>query len=420
MGLRIDLCSYDAANLASGPLAWLARMPSEWRKRGLEVRVRLFSWQNFERGATFVALREAGFEVTSTVFRDTATNVRWLLEQARESPPDLFVANHVVPAWYAGAYFRPAGIPTVGILRSDDAFYHDLIRQFVSGARPFRPSAIVAVSHLLVESVEKARTPETRVRWIPSGTPLPPMRTPSSQPSHFRVAYVGRFVEEQKCFRETVEALIRTTREIRGAEAVLYGDGPERAYLEERLGASDAAGVKFGGSLAAEQIPGKLRECQAIVLLSDYEGTPTALMEGMAAGCVPVCTRIRSGIPELVEDGVNGILVDDRGDSFLSAIRRLRDDPALRERLALAARRRIEEDYALDVCADRWVDFLNELHLSAGPRRPIRLPRFLHLPKPLPGFAHQDLRISPTRERLRRGYVKARVWAGRVRRKVVG
>jgi glycosyltransferase involved in cell wall biosynthesis len=236
----------------------------------------------------------------------------------------------------------------------------------------------------------------------------------------FRFAYVGRFVEEQKRFRETVEALVRATREIPGTEAVLYGDGPERPFLEERLLSTDASAVSWGGSLAPHEIPARLQEAHAIVLLSDYEGTPTALMEGMAAGCVPVCTRIRSGIPELISDGVNGILVDDRGDSFLAAIRRLHDDPRLRERLALAARRRIEEDYALDVCADRWVEFLDELHTASGPKRAVRLPRFLRLPKPLSGFAHQDIRTSPTRDRMRRGYVKARMWAGKVRRKVAG
>lgn len=416
--LTIDLCSYDGRDHVSGPSAWLRRIAQQWRARGHEVRIRLLSWTEAGCGIDEQFLRAAGFSVSSAPVRDTSSNVRWFLDQAAKSPPDLFIANHVVAAHYAAGYLRAAGIPGIGVLHSDDSFYHDLTEQFVFGPSAFRLSGVVGVSRFLTENVAMRDPKLTCSRWIPTGTPIPPVgATPLPRP--FRFAYVGRFVEEQKRFRETVEAFILATRAIPGTEAVLFGDGPERTFLEERLRSPDAAAVRWGGSPSPEAISGRLQECHAIVLLSDYEGTPTALMEGMAAGCVPICTRIRSGIPELIEDGVNGILVNDRGPDFVAAIRRLHDDSTLRDRLAAAAHHRIEEDYAIEVCADRWVEFMAELKASAGPRKPLQLPRLLRLPSPLPGFAHQDLRLSPIEDRLRRTYVRSRILAGRVKRKIL-
>jgi glycosyltransferase involved in cell wall biosynthesis len=77
------------------------------------------------------------------------------------------------------------------------------------------------------------------------------------------------------------------------------------------------------------------------------EGIPVALMEAMAAGLPVVASRL-SGIPELVTDGKSGLLTPP-GDvaALAAAIRRLHDDPALRERLGRAARATVERDFDL-------------------------------------------------------------------------
>jgi glycosyltransferase involved in cell wall biosynthesis len=140
--------------------------------------------------------------------------------------------------------------------------------------------------------------------------------------------------------------------------------------------------VNIGGLLGHRELQSRMLEAHVLVLLSDYEGLPIALMEAMAGGLVPVCFKIQSGIPELVEDEVTGLLVADRGDGFIAALRRLRDEEGLWPRLSEGARGQIAGDYSLDVSTRRWKTLFENLQSAAPPRRgeALQVPRKLRLP----------------------------------------
>lgn len=135
-------------------------------------------------------------------------------------------------------------------------------------------------------------------------------------------------------------------------ELTLVGDGPLREELEAqtaRLGLTGA--VAFLGRQPAPEVRRLLRECDVFVLPSVVtadgmmEGIPVALMEAMATGRPVLATRL-SGIPELVEDGVTGLLVHPGDAAALAqALGRLADDDALRRRLAEAAPERVADGF---------------------------------------------------------------------------
>lgn len=416
MRLIVDICAYDGPDSVGGPYVWIQRFPPRFRDWGFHVRVRLFTWLEPAEGAAFQALRSAGFEVSVARFSDTASNIRWLLSEMRSHPPDVFLANHVVPAYFASRYLKRFGIPTIAVLRSDDPFYSGLSDRFIFGCQEDRVAGVVCVSEFLRAQIAMRRADGIELRRIPSGTPLPSTlaRPPETT---LRIAFVGRLVEEQKRVSEVVRAFIHATKEIPGVEAVLFGDGPARPDVQRILAESEAPKVRLHGHLPGEDVQPHLLNFHVVVLLSDYEGTPMALMEAMACGCVPVCLRIRSGIPELVEDGVTGLLVDDRGDGFVAAIRRLREEPGLWERLSRAARTKIEGGYSVDACAAKWASLFHMLHAQSGPKRQIEIPKRIKLPPPHPGFAHQDPRpcLPPFPVRL---YRRSRIWAGKWRRRL--
>lgn len=423
MTIKIDICAYDAPDNVGGPYIWIQRMPAKLQELGFNVRVRLFSWQTPELGYAYRALQEQGIPVQSTIFSDTETNVRWLLKMAEADRPDVFVINHVIPAFYAGKYLKKAGIASIGVLRSDDPFYHAIAERFIYPTGPSQVSAVVCVSEYLRRQVLKNSVASLPVRRISSGSPIP--LQPATPPNDtLRIAYVGRIVEEQKQASLLTRALIRAAAEVQGVEATLYGDGSARETVERIIADSGVANVRYGGNLTSAEIEPVLLKTHVIVMLSDYEGAPMAIIEGMACGCVPVCLNIRSGIPELVENNVTGLLVENRGESFVAAIKRLREDLGLWKRLSENARSRIEGQHSIGKCASDWAELVNSAYQSRSRDKTFRCPVRLRLPATHVDFAHQDWRKPSVLKQLRSDiahrFRRTRFLAGRFRRILLG
>jgi glycosyltransferase involved in cell wall biosynthesis len=97
------------------------------------------------------------------------------------------------------------------------------------------------------------------------------------------------------------------------------------------------------------------------------DGIPVALMEAMAAG-TPVVSTTVSGIPELVENGVTGLLVPPADSSALAdSIERLLGDPPYARGLAQNARARIEQDFDASKEARKLYAFFRERHGATAP-----------------------------------------------------
>ena len=78
------------------------------------------------------------------------------------------------------------------------------------------------------------------------------------------------------------------------------------------------------------------------VFMSHQEGLPVALMEAMACGLPAVCSNVR-GNTDLIEDNVTGLISNNTPEELAEAINKMRNDPALRERLASAALQKIKQ-----------------------------------------------------------------------------
>jgi glycosyltransferase involved in cell wall biosynthesis len=185
-----------------------------------------------------------------------------------------------------------------------------------------------------------------RVRVIRCGTDLSVFGRPAARPPMAPLVLVCvASLQPQKGHLDLVRAcrvLIDRGIELR---CLLIGEGEERARIEERVAALGlGAQVTLLGSQPRPEVVRLLGEAhigvQPRVTLPSgkQEGIPVALMEAMATGLPVVATRI-SGVPELVRDEETGLLVDQHDPLGLAdAIERLAGDPALRERLGVAAR----------------------------------------------------------------------------------
>ncbi len=141
---------------------------------------------------------------------------------------------------------------------------------------------------------------------------------------------------------------------------VLVGDGPSRPEVEEardRLGLGDT--VELAGPAEQGEVLSWWQRASVAVLTSEYEGVPVSLMEAAACGVPAVATSV-GGVPELIEDGVTGLLAP-AGDAEAVAERleRLLLDPALAARLGAEALRRVECEYTVARQVDRLLAVWN-------------------------------------------------------------
>jgi glycosyltransferase involved in cell wall biosynthesis len=152
----------------------------------------------------------------------------------------------------------------------------------------------------------------------------------------------------QKGYDVLIEAALLLRRTHPRLRLLIAGEGPDRPRLEEliaRLAASETVTL-LGRRM---DVPDVLAALDLAVSASNYEGSPLAVMEYMEAGLPIVATRV-GGVPDLIDDGVHGLLVEPGDPAALArAVEELLADPARGAALGERARERRRREFDLDV-----------------------------------------------------------------------
>ena len=125
-------------------------------------------------------------------------------------------------------------------------------------------------------------------------------------------------------------------------------------------------------ALAPSQIIKKIQEHHVFTLMSDYEGMPIALMEAMACGVVPICLNEESGINEIIEHGVNGFIVKNRGKDYQEKLQLLVNDRSLWETMSKNAIATIQQKYSSKITHHKWYELLKQF--KDLKQRPLKIP----------------------------------------------
>jgi glycosyltransferase involved in cell wall biosynthesis len=141
----------------------------------------------------------------------------------------------------------------------------------------------------------------------------------------------------------------------------VIGDVPERQRLNYTAGDLGIAGlVRFHGHLTPASLREVAQSSDVFLVSSFSEGFMNAALEAMSCG-LPVVTTDCGGIREAVTDGVEGLIVPVREPGPMAgALARLASDPALRRRMGLAARARVEREFDLEQQLERWAELCRQ------------------------------------------------------------
>lgn len=286
-----------------------------------------------------------------------------VVREARRRPLDLIQSQHFFTNLYAVAAARATGVREIGALRSDAVAEVEANGRVLGPLSLRVPRILAANSRLAMRNAGALGVAERRLHLLPNVVDVDRFRPGNGATSTntIRLLSAGRLVAAKRHDRFLRLLAALSSEGHRDVRGVIVGDGPLRASLEaeaERLGLLPNI-VEFRGAESAME--GVYREADALVMTSDYEGTPNVVLEAMASGLPVVAPRV-GGIPDIVEDGSTGLLFDrDDERALVECVAALVGTPDLRVRLGAAARASVTASH----CPERLPSLLSDLYTAA-------------------------------------------------------
>jgi glycosyltransferase involved in cell wall biosynthesis len=285
------------------------------------------------------------------------------------------------------------GRAVVLILHGDHDYYYDLAVKH----EPIVHAYVVASRKMHGRLLELLPHRASTIFRLPYGI-LVPEQTRRAAAGPLRLIFAGRL---DRCKGVLDLPAIDAGLRARGVQRTwtVIGGGPEEAPL--RAAWSGAPAVEFTGALTHAATLARLAEHDVFVLPTRSEGFPVSLLEAMGAGVVPVVSDIESGVPDLVDPGLTGLLpaVGDI-DAFADAIEQLAANRAALDEMSARCRVLIETQYDIrrravayqDLYA-RYEELYRPLSLDARLQYGSRLDR-PWLPNSLVRFIRSATRVA--------------------------
>jgi len=320
--------------------------------------------------------RELGLSVVARRMRgawDVAA-LLGLIRLIRREQIDVVHTHSSVDGWLGGMAARLTGRP---VLRTRHVSIP--IRRGVNPVYRWLADRVITSGDAIRQLVIAAGVPPARVVAIPAGVKLDDFTDPEGGAAALRSlglaatgAARGPIIGSVAMFRGSkghdhlLDAFARVHARRPDARLLLVGDGGRRAWAEGLARERGLHGaVTFTGFRT--DVPALLSTMDCFALASTRtEGVPQSLLQAAAAGVPLVASRI-GGIPEVVEDGVTGLLVPPEDPAALAAaIEATLADPAAAATRARAARKRCEERFSHTVAIGRLLALYDELLGARG------------------------------------------------------
>ena len=182
----------------------------------------------------------------------------------------------------------------------------------------------------------------------------------TSKVENLTVIFCGRIVP-QKGVDTLVRAFALVVKSVPSAKLILVGDGVQRLYIEKLiLDLELASYVRITGVVPRYKVQEFLSKAALFVLSSNHEGTPNTLLQAMAIGLPVVATRV-GGVPDIITDGVNGLLIQPNDVNALAeAIQLLLVDKGLAKKLGENANKKASV-FKMETIVGKYVDLFNGL-----------------------------------------------------------
>lgn len=187
-------------------------------------------------------------------------------------------------------------LPATILAIAETYIHHNILRIYERGIAQY-----IAPSRYMAGVVEKYGLPKQKVSVVYNSYDPALKSGPFSEPAADYLLYFGRLSAE-KGLDVLIDAVAISKQAL-----VIAGEGPERGNLE-KVAQEKGVTVDFRGQLAGRELSETISRARAVVIPSVWgENMPLSLLEAMQAGKVVIASRI-GGLPEMIDDGKNGLL----------------------------------------------------------------------------------------------------------------
>jgi glycosyltransferase involved in cell wall biosynthesis len=223
--------------------------------------------------------------------------------------------------------------------------------------------AVVANSDAAAQELRRERVPARRIRTIRNGIDLSSF-TPILERRRLRRVVMVANLRPEKGHDTLFAAAPFIASRYPDVEFWIVGNGPLAPALKREVSARGLTS-RFTFFGERDDVPALLASSDIFVLPSRSEACPNVVLEAMASGLPVVATQV-GGVPELIEPGISGLLVEPNApEALAAAVSDLMDRPAFARDLGCAARERIERHFSFD----RMVASFQHLYLSQLEKR---------------------------------------------------
>jgi glycosyltransferase involved in cell wall biosynthesis len=258
-----------------------------------------------------------------------------LVKSLRREPANILQCAHFYTNLYGAVAARILGIREIGAIRSD--LFSEIRANGVLGRWQFNlPRHLIANSNLARNrAIELGRSPRS-IHFLPNVVDVGEQAKKKDYGNGIgpiRIAFVGRLVNPKRpdLFLRAAASLQERMPQ-KKLHFTIAGDGPLRNQLTSLADELDLDGEQLQFLGSQTNMESIYSQTDVLVMSSDHEGTPNAILEAMACGIPTVATRV-GGIPELLGED-RGLLVEPNNqDQLTNAITRVIDDANLRRRI---------------------------------------------------------------------------------------
>ena len=303
----------------------------------------------------FVAGRKDGERINAGwTLRQFALPVRFLRCVLKEKPDVLHINTSIVPL----AIFRDVALAAVARSLGRPILLHVHGGPFVvDGLGNFAAAAaakmllqmadvIIVLSEIEKDSLSK-HSAQLDVRVLPNAIPIEEIPQIERTGNAKTIVFLGR-LHESKGLNEIIKICTSLVDQRVDFRFACYGTGPQEKEFVSGMAAILGSKFHFGGVVTGPEKWQALANADIFLLPSKYEGLPISLLEAMAAGCVPVISATGS-VPTVVEDGVNGFLINpDQISEIVEKLKILLSDESDLKWLSRNARSTVSERFDID------------------------------------------------------------------------